>query len=460
MKNNLIKRLLKSTAAILIAVFLCSNQANSAVITITNANNTAITGALNNNAWSSTNGPNNTMIWTNTTTGWTNYFASAAGNPPYLNGLKWDSSSAAGLAITGTAGNAGILVGTNPFVDVTSATGLVKLGTGTFAGTNGLIKKGAGTLDLQGATSTFTGGLTIEAGRVNMKLTNNVPISNNLNLQGGELFFNVASPLNLTFAHVTWGNGKMLGGPGSITASSYTITNNVAITNNYTLAGNGGLLKTGEGTFTLSSASTYTGTTTVNAGTLLVNGTSQSSSVVVNTGATVGGSGTLLNVVMQGGTLAPGNSPGLLSMMSLNADHGIFAFELGAPTTRGITYDAINVQSLLTLGENTEWMFTIHNNYAFQLNDTYDLFNWDSLDAASFDVSVLQAALPDLNTASTALTWDVSEFTTSGIVSVIPEPSTLQLICLPLKIVKFMAVVLHENHKGNYMYAIPHANVL
>ena len=455
-QTNIINKALSFIAMALLTI----NQVNAAVITITNANNTAITGALNNNAWSSTNGPNNTMIWTNTTTGWTNYFASAAGNPPYLNGLKWDSSSAAGLAITGTAGNAGILVGTNPFVDVTSATGLVKLGTGTFAGTNGLIKKGAGTLDLQGATSTFTGGLTIEAGRVNMKLTNNVPISNNLNLQGGELFFNVASPLNLTFAHVTWGNGKMLGGPGSITASSYTITNNVAITNNYTLAGNGGLLKTGEGTFTLSSASTYTGTTTVNAGTLLVNGTSQSSSVVVNTGATVAGSGTLLNVVMQGGTLAPGNSPGLLSMMSLNADHGIFAFELGAPTTRGITYDAINVQSLLTLGENTEWMFTIHNNYTFQLNDAYDLFNWDSLDAAAFDVSVLQAALPDLSTASTALTWDVSEFTTSGIVSVIPEPSTLQLICLPFKIMKFMAVVLHENHKGNYMYAIPHANVL
>ena len=31
MKNNLIKRLLKNTAAMLIAVFLCSNQGNSAV---------------------------------------------------------------------------------------------------------------------------------------------------------------------------------------------------------------------------------------------------------------------------------------------------------------------------------------------------------------------------------------------------------------------------------------------
>lgn len=457
MKINLTKRLLKSTTAILIAVFLCSNQANSAVITITNANSGPIAPANNNNAWSSTNGPTNTMIWTNTTTGWTNYFQTA----PYFNGLRWDSSSTNGLAIggNGTASNMGFLAGTNPFIDVTSSNGLVKLTGGILGGSNGLTKKGPGKLDLQSRQSTFTGGLTIEAGRVLFGGTNNVPTSNNLNLQGGELFFNVASPLNLTFAHVTLGNGKMLGGPGSITASSYTITNNVAITNNYTLAGNGGLLKTGEGAFTLSSASTYTGTTTINAGTLLVNGTSQSASVVVNAGATVGGSGTLLNVVMQGGTLAPGNSPGLLSMMSLNANNGIFAFELGAPTTRGITYDAINVQSLLTLGENTEWMFTIHNNYAFQLNDAYDLFNWDSLDAASFDASVLQAALPDLNTASTALTWDVSEFTTSGVVSIIPEPTTLELLCLPFKTIKFLAVVLQENHKGNYMYAIPNNNL-
>ena len=300
---------------------LGTTQVSAAEITITNANNTAITGALNTNAWSPINGATNTMIWTNSTTGWTNFFATSAGNPPYLNGLRWDSSSTAGLAIGGTAANAGTLVGIKPFVDVTSATGLVKLGTGTFAGTNGLIKKGAGTLDLQGATSTFTGGLTIEAGRVSMKLTNNVSTSNNLNLQGGELFFNVAvgSPLNLTFADVTWGNGKMLGGPGSLTANSYTLTNSANITNSYVLAGPGGLNKSsGEGNFTLSAANTFGGagvTNTVSAGTLTLGNASAlgstSSSFELRSGGTLNlnsYSPTFSTFTFAGGTLSGTNT--------------------------------------------------------------------------------------------------------------------------------------------------------
>ena len=70
---------------------LGTTQVSAAEIIITNANNTSITGALNTNAWSTTNGPNNTMIWTNSTTGWTNFFAHFCWKPsPYLNGLRWD----------------------------------------------------------------------------------------------------------------------------------------------------------------------------------------------------------------------------------------------------------------------------------------------------------------------------------------------------------------------------------
>ena len=161
---------------------LGTTQVSAAEITITNANNTSITGANNTNAWSPSNGATNTMIWTNSTTGWSNNFAQAAGPSPYFNGLKWDSSSTAGLAIGGSALNAGILVGTNPFVDVTSATGLVKLGNGIFGGSNGLTKKGAGQLNFQSSLNTFTGGLTIEAGRVNFGISNNISTSHDLHL--------------------------------------------------------------------------------------------------------------------------------------------------------------------------------------------------------------------------------------------------------------------------------------
>ena len=132
-------------------------------------------------------------------------------------------------------------------------------------------------------------------------------------------------------------------------------------------------------------------------------------------------------VLLNGGTIAAGNSPGLLSMTSLNGSNGTFAFELGAPTTRGVTYDAMDVSGLLTLGNSTAWTFSVLDNYAFQDADAYDLFNFDSIDAAAFDSAVLLAALPTL---SDGLQWNVSSFTTDGIVNVIPEPSASLLFAI------------------------------
>ncbi|NBP15453.1 hypothetical protein EBU95_13800 [bacterium] len=111
----------------------------------------------------------------------------------------------------------------------------------------------------------------------------------------------------------------------------------------------------------------------------------------------------------------------------VNASNGNFVFEIGAPTTRGVTYDAINATGLLTLGSNTTWNFNVIGNYNFQLNDTYDLFNWGTMDAVTLDTNTLLTALPNLNTATTNLKWSVDNFTVDGSVSVIPEPSALTL---------------------------------
>lgn len=197
---------------------------------------------------------------------------------------------------------------------------------------------------------------------------------------------------------------------------------------------NGTLTKTGAGLLALNNANTYTGTTTVNAGTLLVNGSLLSSNTIVSTGATLGGSGLLQSVTLNGGTVAPGNSPGLLTVANLDASNGNFAFEIGAPNIRGVTYDAINATSLLTLGSNTTWNFSVIGNYNFQLNDTYDLFDWGTLDASTFESSTLLAALPDLDTVNSQLQWSVESFGVDGTVSVIPEPSTLDLLSLPFKL--------------------------
>ncbi len=74
-------------------------------------------------------------------------------------------------------------------------------------------------------------------------------------------------------------------------------------------------MKTGAGDTVLSGINTYTGTTTVDAGTLSVNGSIASSSLTtVNLGGTLGGNGFVGDTLINGGVLAPGNSIGTLNV--------------------------------------------------------------------------------------------------------------------------------------------------
>jgi hypothetical protein len=189
--------------------------------------------------------------------------------------------------------------------------------------------------------------------------------------------------------------------------------------------GTAGTVVVNSGTAIVNSGGTI-GSTTVNGSLLSVNG--NAGDVIVNTGGTLGGSGSVQGLTLNGGTVAPGNSPGLLTAYELNGSNGTFQFQLGAPTTRGTTYDAINVTSLLTLGANTAFTFETLDNYTYADGNTYDLFDWGSADMSTFDVAVLEAALPNLNTPSTDLKWNVSNFTTDGTIGVIPEPSTSSLM--------------------------------
>jgi autotransporter-associated beta strand protein len=87
----------------------------------------------------------------------------------------------------------------------------------------------------------------------------------------------------------------------------------------------GSLVKTGTGALLLSGASSYTGATTVNAGTLIVNGSIASSAVTVNAGAMLAGTGTVgATTIASGATFAPGNSPGTMTI------NGNLAFQSGA----------------------------------------------------------------------------------------------------------------------------------
>src|SRR5207249_2655484 len=85
--------------------------------------------------------------------------------------------------------------------------------------------------------------------------------------------------------------------------------------------------------------------TTVNGGTLLVNG-SITSSVTVNSGGTLGGGGTITGNVSGAGVVAPGNSPGVLTISGNFTPTGTVAFEVNQPyNTAGTDYDRIVVNT-------------------------------------------------------------------------------------------------------------------
>ena len=258
---------------------------------------------------------------------------------------------------------------------------------------------------------------------------------------GGRRLFNNSTNLLVRFDGTmdiggTVSDLNVIGGQGDFILNGSLLNTGVGVR---------GLRKDGTGKVTLQGANTYNGETVVAGGTLIVNGSLQSPLTTVSRGATLGGSGFLQGVLLNGGTISAGNSAGLLSMNSLNASNGNFIFELGAPTSRGITYDAIDVGSLLTLGTDTDFTFEVLDNYNFSSGDSYDLFKFASIDTTGFDIKKLDVALPTLN--SNQLAWNTSSFTTDGMVSVIsvPEPSAFQLFGVGL----ISLLVCHRINKRN-----------
>jgi len=299
-------------------------------------------------------------------------------------------------------------------------------GVGDFIFKGSLLNTGSA---FRGLTKTGSGRLTFEA--VNS-------YNGDTTVQEGLLLVNTNASIASSSSIVSGGTLQVKGIAGAVNVSSGSlIVDTIGRVGNTTLGG-GTLLVSGIAGNTIVNSGTATvnaggviGSTTINGSLLSVNG--NAGDVIVNTGGTLGGSGTVQGLTLNGGIVAPGNSPGLLTAYDLNGSNGTFAFQIGAPTTRGVTYDAINVTNLLTLGSNSNFTFETLDNYSFSNGDSYDLFNFGSIDATNFDITKLDIALPTLN--STDLSWNTSSFTTDGIVSVVanvPEPSALQLFGLGL----------------------------
>ncbi len=111
----------------------------------------------------------------------------------------------------------------------------------------------------------------------------------------------------------------------------------------------GALTKVGTGTLTLSGTNSYTGTTTVSAGALIINGNQSAATgaMSVASGATLGGSGTIGGATTINGIHSPGNSPGIQTFTN-DLAYGatsVLNWELisNATATRGTDFDGVNV---------------------------------------------------------------------------------------------------------------------
>ncbi|ERT91167.1 hypothetical protein P041_03073 [Brucella sp. 04-5288] len=197
--------------------------------------------------------------------------------------------------------NQSFVLKNNPYGASTS--GLVVQGadnlvlSGVLSDVGRLTKNGSGTLTLT-ADNTYTGG-TVFAGGV-------VSVDKEVRLGGGDLTFN-GGTLQVMGTSWTSTNRAVSLQAGGGTFDIEDAANNFAVTQG--VAGAGGLTKSGSGTLTLSGANSYTGATTVSAGTLTQGAaggfSTASSRYDVDTDGTLdlGGFDTMLAALYNAGTI-------------------------------------------------------------------------------------------------------------------------------------------------------------
>jgi autotransporter-associated beta strand protein len=194
--------------------------------------------------------------------------------------------------------------------------------TSAVTGSGGLTKAGGGTLTLL-AANTYSGGTTVNAGTLQLGPGGSLAAGSALAINGGIFSLNgnnqTVGTISGTGGGIVLGNGTLTMGDGSNTTLAAVIS------------GAGGVIKQGGGILNLTGANTYTGPTSVMAGTLAVNG-SLAGNVTVGAAGTLGGNGTIAGLVTNNGTIAPGNSIGLLTVNGsfVQSAGSIYQVELNA----------------------------------------------------------------------------------------------------------------------------------
>jgi len=208
--------------------------------------------------------------------------------------------------------------------------------------------------------------LTLTGGINTSNTTGTNLISLPLRLDGVQAFTSGISGTTLTL------NGQL-----DLNGNVLTVTGAGNVTSNGVISSSGGITKSGSGTLTLGANNTYTGTTTMVAGSLLVNG-SQSSSNVNLVGGILGGRGRVGAITGTGGSIRPGASlPGILNSgnVTLNPTTS-FVVDLNG-TIAGTDYRQLNVNGTVSLGgsvldASANFQSTVGQNFTIINNDGND----------------------------------------------------------------------------------------
>ncbi len=258
---------------------------------------------------------------------------SGAGN---LNLWGFNSYSGGTTIAQGTLTGDSASFGTGPITIANGATLAFQQSTsGTFSanivGAGALTKSGAGNLNLWGFNS-YSGGMTIAQG-------------------------------TLTGDSASFGTGPITVASGA----SIIFQQNVNGAFSSPISGMGGLVKSGSGSLTLTGNNSYSGGTIINAGKLVNNG-SVAGPVTITSNGTLGGGGTINGNVVSSGLVAPGNSPGILTINGdymMNPD-SVLEIEVGG-LTPGIDHDLVQVTGTATLGGTVT--FPLINGFVPNFND-------------------------------------------------------------------------------------------
>ena len=116
------------------------------------------------------------------------------------------------------------------------------------------------------------------------------------------------------------------------------------------ISGTGSLVKHGAGTLTLPGKNTYTGTTTIDAGSLIVDGSIASEQTFVNAGAFLGGHGTIGGNLSNSGTVGPGDSLGTLTVASDYTQNAAGTLRIQVGGLAANQHDLLAVNGHVTLG--------------------------------------------------------------------------------------------------------------